>query len=164
MKLTISNLRVVMVLVGLLTAGAVVSAAPSPLQLLSLGRVDEAIQVLVTRDDAESVNQLSRAYYATEHWEDAVKSGERAVSLRPGDSNFHLWLAREYGMKAGEANPLVAANLARKAKGEFERAVQLDTSNVAARSDLSEYYIEAPVFMGGGLDKARDTGGPNWEI
>jgi tetratricopeptide (TPR) repeat protein len=32
--------------------------------------------------------------------------------------------------------------------------VELDGRNVDARSDLAEYYIEAPGFMGGGLDKA----------
>jgi tetratricopeptide (TPR) repeat protein len=33
--------------------------------------------------------------------------------------------------------------------------VELDTSNVDARSDLAEYYLEAPGFLGGSKDKAR---------
>ena len=37
----------------------------------------------------------------------------------------------------------------------FERAVELDASNVQARSDLAEFYMEAPGIMGGGQDKAR---------
>ena len=77
-------------------------------------------------------------------------------AARPQDASYHLWLARAYGRKAGDSSPLAAAGLARKAKNEFERAVQLDPANVEARSDLSQYYTEAPAIMGGGLDKARD--------
>ena len=34
--------------------------------------------------------------------------------------------------------------------------MQLDPASVEARLDLAEYYTEAPVIMGGGLDKARE--------
>jgi tetratricopeptide (TPR) repeat protein len=36
----------------------------------------------------------------------------------------------------------------------FERAVELDPKNGDAVDDLGEYYIAAPVFIGGGVDKA----------
>jgi tetratricopeptide (TPR) repeat protein len=140
----------------LLMATAVSLADPSATQLLSLGRVNEAVTVLSNRDDAESLNQLSRVYFAIENWDEAVKFGERAVNLEPGNATYHLWLGREYGRKAGSSNPLLAAGLARKAKNEFERAVQLDPATVPARVDLAQYYTEAPAIMGGGLDKARD--------
>ena len=130
-------------------------ADPEVNQLLSSGRVNEAVSVLATRQDAASLNLLSRAYFSMDCWDEAVKYGERAVGLEPQNSNYHLWLAREYGRKAGDSNPLSAAAPARKAKNEFERAVQLDPANVAARVDLAQYYTEAPSFMGGGLDKAR---------
>jgi tetratricopeptide (TPR) repeat protein len=144
------------VLLAVLLAAAISVADPAVVELLSLGRMNDAITVLVTRNDAESMHLLSRVYYATEHWDDAVKCGERAVALRPGDAYYHLWLARAYGKKAANANPMTAAALARKAKNEFERAVQLDPSSVETRLDLAQYYTEAPAIMGGGLDKARD--------
>src|SRR5271167_2929169 len=90
----------------LLLAAAVVAADPAVAELLSRGRMNEAISVLITRNDAESVHLLSRIYYATERWDDAVKYGERAVTLRPDDANYHLWLAREYGEKAANSSPL----------------------------------------------------------
>ncbi len=151
------SLRAKFSVIGLLLLTAVVVAAdPAVVELLSLGRMNEAISVLITRNDAESVHLLSRAYYATERWDDAVKYGERAVTLRPEDASYHLWLAREYGQRAANSNPLTAAAIARKAKNEFERAVQLDPSSVESRLDLAQYYTEAPAIMGGGLDKARD--------
>ncbi len=153
MKFLVTKLFVVSLL---LVAAATSVADPAVTQLLSLGRMDEAVSVLSNRDDAESLNLLSRAYFAMEQWDDAVKYGERAVSLGPGNANYHLWLAREYGRKAGDSNPLAAAGLARKAKNEFERAVQLDPASVPARIDLAQYYSEAPTIMGGGLDKARE--------
>ncbi len=137
-------------------AATIGEAEAAVVDLLSLGRMGEAISVLAARDDPESFNLLSRAYYATERWDDAVKWGERAVGLRPSDANYHLWLARAYGEKAASSNPLVAAGIARKAKNEFERAVQLEPTNVQAHVDLAQYYTEAPAIMGGGLDKARD--------
>ncbi len=143
--------------IGLLTIALLATsvADPAATQLLSLGRMNDAVSALSNRDDAESLNQLSRAYFAMERWDDAVRYGERAVSMEPSNATYHLWLAREYGRKAGDSNPLAAAGLARKAKSEFERAVQLDPANVRARVDLAQYYTEAPAIMGGGLDKAQ---------
>ncbi len=142
---------------GLLLLVTSVSAAdPAAVDLLSRGQMNDAIRLLVTRDDAESLHLLSRAYYAIEDWDSAVRAGERAVSLRPDAASYHLWLAREYGQKAADSNPLKAAGIARKAKNEFELAVRLDPANVQGRADLSEYYVEAPAIMGGGLDKARE--------
>jgi len=134
----------------------IASASSTPEQMIASGSVDEAIRTLSGRSDAASVNLLSRAYYAIEQWDNAVKNGEKAVSLAPDNSQYHLWLGREYGEKANASNPLSAASLARKAKAEFEQAVKLDPANVQAHADLAEYYTEAPSIMGGGTDKARD--------
>ena len=158
MKLLVN--RITAILSMLVLAASLLAAEPAPmdsLQLLSAGRMNDLIGALINRNDAESYHMLSRAYYAIEQWDDAIRYGERAVTLQASDSQYHLWLGRAYGQKAAEiGNPLSAAGLARKAKTEFERAVELNPSNVSARSDLSEYYVEAPAFMGGGLGKARN--------
>ena len=134
----------------------ITSASSSPEQMIASGNIDEVIRSLSSRSDAASVNLLSRAYYAVEQWDNAVRSGQTAVSLAPDNSMYHLWLGREYGEKANAANPLSAASLAKKAKAEFEQAVKLDPTNVQAHADLAEYYTDAPSIMGGGTDKARD--------
>jgi tetratricopeptide (TPR) repeat protein len=157
MKYVVSRVTVFFLLVlglGLFAAGS--PAAIDSLALLSAGQMNDFLATLMNRTDAESYNLRSRAYYATEQWDDAIQNGERAVNLQNGDSQYHLWLGRSYGQKAAEiGNPLTAASLARKAKFEFERAVELNPRNISARTDLSEYYVQAPAFMGGGLAKAK---------
>jgi tetratricopeptide (TPR) repeat protein len=139
---------------------AIAAAADSPSDLLAAGRVDDAITTLSGKlnsvpNDAASHNLLCRAYFAVANWDRAISACERAVSLQPNNSEYHLWLGRTYGEKADASNFLTAAGLAKKVHNEFERAVQLDPNNVAARTDLAEFYLEAPGIVGGGQDKAR---------
>lgn len=129
-------------------------------KLLNDGRIDEAVAALQARvrtnpQDAEAFHMLSRAYFAVQRWNEAISNGERAISLQPNVSNYHMWLGRAYGEKADSSNFVSAIDLAKKARQQFEVAVQLDGNNVPARLDLSEFYVEAPGFLGGGKDKAN---------
>jgi tetratricopeptide (TPR) repeat protein len=138
-------LPILLVLAASLTA----SAADSANDMLAAGRIDEAIAELNGRlssapTDAESSNLLCRAYFALEDWDRAESSCRKAASLDPDNSRFHLWLGRVYGEKADRANFLIAAGLAGKVRGEFERAVQLNPQDVDARLDLAEFYLERP--------------------
>jgi tetratricopeptide (TPR) repeat protein len=135
-------------------------AVASPADLLAAGRVDEVINSLQSQlkgapQDAASYNYLCRAYYAVGDWDRAVSNCEKAVRLSPDSSDYHLWLGRAYGEKADHVNPFSAASLAGKLRREFERAVELSPNSADARSDLAEFYIDAPGIVGGGLDKAR---------
>jgi tetratricopeptide (TPR) repeat protein len=127
--------------------------------LLNAGRVDEAIallkqQIATNKSNADAQNLLARAYYAEELTDQAIPPGERAVEIAPNSSLFHLWLGRIYGAKAEKANPFRAMGFARKVRDQFESAVQLDPNNLEARTDLAEFYLEAPGMVGGGKDKA----------
>ncbi len=157
MRRTLNWLSLILLLSAILRAA---DAVASPSDLLAAGRVDEVIaslqsQLKTNSQDAASYNYLCRAYYAVGDWDHAVPNCEKAVRLAPDNSEYHLWLGRAYGDKADHVNPFSAASLAGKLRREFERAVELAPNSVDARSDLAEFYIDAPGIVGGGLDKAR---------
>ncbi len=152
-------------LAALLVAGVLALAVPLARadglagKLLAQGRIDDAIMLLQSRITtepavAESYNLLCRAYLILDNWDASVSACEKAVKLEPGNSAYHLWLGRAYGEKAGHSSFITAAGLAGKVRSEFETAVRLDPRSVESRSDLADFYIEAPGIMGGGKDKA----------
>lgn len=123
------------------------------------GRADDALRVLNSAigqnsANAEAWNLRCRVYLAQQRWDDAVTSCKRAVQLAPNSSEYHLWLGRAYGEKASRASIFSAYSLAKLTHAEFESAVALDGRNPQALSDLGEYYIEAPGFLGGSYSKA----------
>jgi tetratricopeptide (TPR) repeat protein len=128
--------------------------------MLQQGRVDEAIatlqdQIKKSPSDAEAQNLLCRSYFTLANWDRAISACEKATSLQPNNSLYHLWLGRAYGEKADGANFFSAAGLAGKLRTEFETAVRLSPDSVAAHTDLAEFYLEAPGIVGGGRDKAE---------
>ncbi len=136
-------------------------SASSPKELLAAGRVDEVLSVLQQQiahspTDAQAYNLLCRAHFMLEEWDLAIEACERARNLDPQNSLYQLWLGRVYGEKADRAGLFFAPGLARKARVCFERAVDLDPRSWEARTDLAEFYLEAPAILGGGKDKARE--------
>lgn len=98
---------------------------------------------------------LGRAYFQIGQFDKASDALERAVAADPKSSRAVVWLGRAYGMRAERANPFSAMGLARKTRDAFEAAVKLDPRNLEAVSDLFSYYLAAPGFLGGGIDRAR---------
>ena len=132
--------------------------------LLQQGRVDEANAVLqpilkAQPNDARARQLLCRVYYSQDMADGAVRECEAATASAPSASDHQVWLGRSYGLKASQANPLVAFGIAKRVRTSFERAVQLDPVSVQALSDLGQFYVEAPAIVGGGLDKAYAIAG-----
>jgi len=144
-------------LVALLASLSAADSADS--ELLAEGRVDDAIVSLQRRisnaPNAESYNLLCRAYFTLSDWDKGISACEKAVSLDPQNAQYHLWLGRSYGEKADHSHFLAAAGLAKKVRSEFETAVRLNPNSAEARTDLAEFYLEAPGIVGGGRDKAK---------
>ena len=104
--------------------------------------------------DAEIDLLLAKTYYESQLYDAAIASAEKSVALEPQNSVYHEWLGRVYGEKADHAGMFSALSLAKKARKEFERAVQLDEKNFSAYQALIEYDCSAPSIAGGGEDKA----------
>lgn len=107
-------------------------------------------------NDAEALELRCRVQIQENLWNRAISSCQQAVRSNPSDSNAHLWLGRAYGGRASIANRLAALALAIKLRNEFQTSIQLDPRNIAAYSALGDFDVEAPAFLGGGLDRARD--------
>jgi Flp pilus assembly protein TadD len=97
---------------------------------------------------------IGRNYSMLGDFKKATDYLQKAVAGQPVNSEYMDWLGRAYGRRAETAFPLMAPALASKARQAFERSVALDPRNTEALSDLFEYYLEAPGFLGGGYDKA----------
>jgi len=107
--------------------------------------------IIQSPHDAPLFHWRSRCYLEQKNYPSAIADAERAVSESPDNSEYHRWLGRAYG---GAAEQSRSFSLARKVRLAFEQAVQLDGSNLAARRDLLEFYLEAPWIVGGGSGKA----------
>ncbi len=152
--------RSLILILALFSAAALAAADESAPALLAAGRADDAITTLHSKinaypNDAEAYNLLCRAHFSMGDWDRGISACEKAVALAPDNSRYHMWLGRIYGEKADGSNFFSAASLAGKVRTEFEAAVRLDPNNVDARSDLGEFYLEAPGIVGGGRDKAE---------
>jgi tetratricopeptide (TPR) repeat protein len=155
-----STLRSLALLILFAMLLPVTEAAASPSDMLAAGRVDDVIASMQAKigqspSDAAAYNYLCRAYFSVQNWDGAISACEKAVSLEPRNSDYHLWLGRAYGEKADRVSPFAAFSLARKVRKQFEMAVQLNPRNADARVDLAEFYTDAPGILGGGDDKVR---------
>jgi len=124
------------------------------------GDYSKAIEILKAAEEREPNNGqiellLTKSYLESSHFDEAVKSGERAVAVDPKSSTYHQMLGEAYGEKADHVGMFSAYSWARKAQKEFEVAVQLNDHNFDADQDLIEYDCRAPGIAGGGKDKAE---------
>lgn len=129
---------------------------------LQSGQADKAIALLnalpqPAAGSAEAHNLRCRVLFTLEQFEAAANECSQAVRLDPQNSDDHLWLGRALGEQADRASFVSAYSLAKRARSEFEQAVQLDPHNAAALADLGEFYSSAPSVVGGGMDKANSV-------
>jgi Flp pilus assembly protein TadD len=128
-------------------------------KLYNLTEFDQSLKILgvIPQKDGAVYDLIGRNYYMQGDFKKATESLERAVAAEPGNSEFNLWLGRAYGRRAETSSLLTAPGHASKARQYFEKAAQLNPRNLEAQSDLFEYYLEAPGFLGGGFEKAAAT-------
>lgn len=99
-----------------------------------------------------------RRLFGTEDYKRAQKSFERAVNKNPQNSTYHYWLGLAIGRRAEGMTGFGrfrAMGLAKKVKEHFERAVELDGSNLDALVALQNFHFEAPGIVGGNKAETR---------
>lgn len=135
-------------------------SAQTPEELFKAGRYDDAKKVFAERvakdkNDHHARFYLGRIAEETNNPNEAVDWYEKALELNDTSATYHFWLGSATGDLAEKASKLKQPFLARKIKSEFERASQLDPRMLEPRLGLVRFYLRAPGFMGGSLEKAQ---------
>ncbi|MDP8989502.1 MAG: hypothetical protein M3N41_05395 [Acidobacteriota bacterium] len=113
---------------------------------------------LLAADPAPSAATLcliGKNHFMLGDWKVATDSFEQALALTPTNAEYALWLGRTYGRRAETSSWMMAGFHAAKTRQYLEKAVALSPHYNEALNDLFDYYLEAPGFLGGGLDKAE---------
>src|ERR1051326_1045682 len=109
----------------------------------------------VPNKGVDELQLIGKCHLMQGDYKQAGEAFEKALALEPRSSELHRLMGSVYGRRAETGSVFTAAGNARKARQYFEQAVELDPANREAVSNLFEYYLEAPGFMGGGIDKAE---------
>ena len=99
---------------------------------------------------------MGKCFYRLDEFSQATDALEKAVEAEPRNASYWNWLGKAWGRRAETSVFFNQPRYAVRARNNFERAVSIDPQNREALSDLFEYYLEAPGFLGGGQDKAAE--------
>lgn len=119
----------------------------------------KAVLASIDKEDpafADAQYYLGRVAYEEKEYEEAADLFNEAIDTNDKVADYHHWLGNAYRNRALISNPLTGAMLAPKIRKAWEKAAALDAKNIDARISLVGYYTEAPGFMGGSIDKAKD--------
>jgi tetratricopeptide (TPR) repeat protein len=105
---------------------------------------------------AEELQLMGQDYFMIGDYKKSTDALEKAAAFNGTSSQLYMWLGRAYGRRAETASPFTASGYASKARKALEKSVELDLHNREAVGDLLDYYLGAPGFLGGGLNKAED--------
>ncbi len=136
-------------------------AAQSPEKLFQDRKFGEArsaaqSQLAANKSDATAMYWLGRVAEAENKNGEALDWFEKAVKLDDKNAVYHLWVGNVVGEEAGNASKIKQPFMARRIKAEYEKAVALDPNLIAAREGLMGFYQQAPGFMGGSNEKAKE--------
>ena len=108
------------------------------------------------REYAAAQYYQGRIAFDEKNYDDAQEFFEEAVDANDKVAEYQNWLGNSYGQIAGEANVIKQGILAPKMKNAWERAVTLDPAYIEPRESLIVFYLQAPGFMGGSVDQAKE--------
>lgn len=140
-------------------AGA--QCSPAVQRLITDQKYEDAkveVRALLKRNETDDVALHCMGAIAIESGDSkrSIEWFEKAVDANEKSSVHHLWLANALADQADHTSKIKLPFLARRVKGEFDKAAQLDPTSIDARHGLIEFYSQAPAVMGGSLDKAKE--------
>lgn len=109
------------------------------------------------KDYAAAQFYLGRIAFEQKEYDDAADYFEEASEANDKVADYFLWLGDTYGTIAQDANVVRQGFLAPKMKNAWEKAIALDAKNISARESLIQFYTQAPGFMGGSFEKAKEV-------
>jgi Flp pilus assembly protein TadD len=145
---------------GLLLLVAIATASPDVVSranaLYQRTDYEGSLKVLSEDPAPDPANYLlsGKNYFMLGDYKKSIEVLEKALAISPNSSEYELWLGRAWGRRAETSGWMMAGVHALKARQYLERAVALDPHNREARNDLFDFYLNAPGFLGGGLEKA----------
>jgi tetratricopeptide (TPR) repeat protein len=139
------------------TAISLFAADSTALELYRRTEYLQSLALLLSgpHQDAAALQLIGQNYFMLGEYKKSTEALEKAAALDPTNAKLFNWLGRAYGRRAETANPLTAPGYASKSRQMLEKSVRLDPENKDAAGDLLDYYLDAPGFLGGGLDKAE---------
>ncbi len=163
MKKSLYSIRLFLFVVSLLTILSSTISAQSidkAQTLFDNGKLNEAKTELESflksnKKDAEANFLMGRIYFDEDDFGKAADWFEKAAKYEKGNSKYHKWLGHSYGSRAQNAPTIKQPFLARNSRKNYELSVKLNPNDIDARQSLIEYYLQAPGFLGGGVDKAE---------
>lgn len=88
--------------------------------------------------------------------DEAAKIAEQCIAYNAKNSECHEALGNVLGTKAMRGGVMSAISYVGKIRDSFKKAIELNPNNFSARSSLMQFYLQAPGFVGGGKDRAKD--------
>jgi tetratricopeptide (TPR) repeat protein len=161
MRLLARSLALSSALLLAIVARASAQCAPAIQRLITDQKYDDAkaevrTQLARNAKDDVALHCMGRILVAQDDSKGAVGWFEKAVDANDKASVHHLWLANSLGDQAEHTSKIKLPFLARRIKGELEKAVQLDPTSIDARHGLIEFYSQAPGIAGGSMDRAKE--------
>jgi tetratricopeptide (TPR) repeat protein len=106
--------------------------------------------------DDDSAHYFSgMIFLQKEKFDEAIKSFEKCVTLKPQIGLYHLRLGQVLGRSAQKGGVFAQIGSVGRIKGSFEKAVELDPKNFESRYMLSVFHLQAPGIVGGNQEIAK---------
>ncbi|MDB5987708.1 MAG: repeat protein [Nevskia sp.] len=107
-------------------------------------------------ENTEAAYYLGRTAHRRKDWKTAVEQLQRAVTLQPANAEYHFRFGLSLSRYIDTVGVMSKPGVALHVRENLLKAIELNPDFIDARDALLKYYLAAPAFLGGGVDKARE--------